>query len=141
MGERVYALAHYSETPLDKTLSAEEQINQFIDSDSPKAIILKGGKTKIPARGIRWAWNKGLKDVGYTNQENKKTFVNAFTKSFSKGDEIIFDATSDESFKVRLNSKLIGEWKDPLLQKAIWEICLNEKSDLVDRKNLVDRHR
>jgi hypothetical protein len=138
-GKEVYAIAHYSQAPLDKNLSAEENINLIIDSDSPKAIILKGGETKIPARGIRWAWNKGLKDVGYTNQENKKTFVKAFKKSFSKGDEIIFDATTNESFKVFLNTKLIGEWTDPLLQRAIWEICLNEKSDLVERKNLVVR--
>jgi len=136
-GKEVYAIAHYSETSVGKELSAEKKLDQFINANSPKAIVLKGVNTKIPARGIRWAWNKGLKDVGYTNNQTRKDFVNAFNKSFAKGDEIIFDSTTQISLKVYLNSKLLGEWDDPLLQKAIWEICLNENSDLVDRKNLV----
>ena len=139
LGKDVYAIAHYSEKPINKELSAEQQLNQLIHSSSSKALILKGVNTKIPARGIRWAWNKGLKDVGYSNKKTKKNFVGVFNKSFTKGDEIIFESTTTASLKVYINTKLIGEWQDPLLQKAIWEICLNEKSDLVNRKNLVSQ--
>ena len=138
LGRNAYALAHYIGYETDSARTTKQLLGEFSTTDQPKAILLKGVYSKVPARGIRWAWKRGLKRAGFTDTKSRKDFVGRFKRAFLLGDELLFDATDPNRLVVTLNDELFGEWENPALVRAIWTMCVGENADLENPSNLAN---
>jgi hypothetical protein len=137
MRKTAYAIAHYaSEDGIDSAgqQAPAEWRKAFIGHPKDKMIVFHGVYRKVPARGIRWSWRQNFKSVG---ESPHKEFIAAFHRSFRRGERLYFTVDEAGKLTVHHDEELLGTWDDPSLVRALWAMCLGEKSETVSPDNLV----
>lgn len=134
LGRDAYAVAHYmAEIPLDPHTDADARLNKYIEAPKHKVLIFHGVYKSVPAHGIRHSWRKHFSDLSVPPHDD---FVNAFQAPFARGERLYFIANPEGRLEVRHDDRVLGEWNDPALVRALWAMCLGSTSELVDRRKL-----
>ena len=136
LGRDAYAVAHYiSDFPAETLARAAtyDRLDQYIDTPAHKVIIFHGVYKHVPANGIRHSWRKHFKDLGIPPRED---FVDAFQSPFARGERLYFIATPEGRLEVRQDVRVLGQWDDSVLVRALWAICLGPTTEMVDREKL-----
>lgn len=136
LGRDAYAVAHYISDFSAETIAQAatyDRLDQYIDAPAHKMIIFHGVYKHVPANGIRHSWRKHFKDLGIPPRED---FVDAFQSPFARGERIYFIATPEGRLEVRQNDRVLGQWDDPVLVRALWAMCLGPTTEMVDREKL-----
>jgi len=133
MGKNAYALAHYAEDsaaiPDDPAAALEYLRNAAV----PKALIFRGAHD-VPARGIRWSWGRSLSRVDYEGKF-RSDFMDAFV-DFEVGGVLCLYTDGAGTLKAVQDGKPLGEWNEPELVRAVWDVALGEQAEVVERLNL-----
>ncbi|MBI1319489.1 MAG: hypothetical protein GC168_11170 [Candidatus Hydrogenedens sp.] len=139
MGMNAYALGHYvcdsSAVPEDPAAA----LDYLCEAPLAKALVFRGTHA-IPARGIRWSWRKSLSRVDYEG-EYRSSFVDAFSGDFEVGTVLCLYTDGKGGLKAVQDGKVLGEWNEPALVAAVWNVALGEDAEVVTRENLVARDR
>jgi hypothetical protein len=133
MGKNAYALAHYAiedtAVPEDPAAALEFLRNASV----PKALIFRGAHD-VPARGIRWSWGRSLSRVDYKGTL-RSDFIDAFV-DFEVGGVLCLYTDGAGTLKAVQDGKPLGEWNEPELVRAVWDVALGEEAEVVERLNL-----
>lgn len=133
LGRDAYAVAHYIVGKPEEAPGPDARLARYIDTPAHKVLIFHGVYKSVPAHGIRHSWKKHFKDLGMTPRED---FIEAFQSPFARGERLYFIASPDGRLEVRHDDKIIGQWNDPTLVRALWAMCLGPTSEIVDRTKL-----
>jgi len=134
-GMSIYAAAHYGATAESKPGAADERLQFWIKSSAPKALVLKF-LFSVPSYLMREAADEAFDAAGYKG-ENRKPFLDAFTRDYSDGTEVQITADAEGTLRVVIGGKEIGSWKDRELANALWGMWLGPKSVMNDRNAFV----
>lgn len=133
LGRDAYAVAHYIAELPEIEASGEARLSQYIDTPAHKVLVFHGVYKSVPAHGIRLSWKKHFKDLDMTPRED---FIDAFKAPFARGERLYFIASPDGRLEARHDDKIIGQWEDPALVRALWAMCLGPTTEIVDRTKL-----
>lgn len=134
LGRDAYAVAHYIDgdaAPAEGKATA--RLDACIAASADKVMIFHGVYPSVPAHGIRHSWKKHFRDL---DMEPREDFVDAFTEPFKKDERLYFIARASGRLEVRHETRLLGEWDDPELVRALWSMCLGPTTEIVNRENL-----
>jgi hypothetical protein len=137
LGRDAYAVAHYIVGTPEEAPGPDARLTHYIDTPAHKVLIFHGVYKSVPAHGIRHSWKKHFKDLGMTPRED---FIEAFQSPFARGERLYFIASPDGRLEVRHDDKIIGQWNDPTLVRALWAMCLGPTTEIVDRMKLASRN-
>lgn len=138
LGRDAYALAHYASAEARDAIADlpdNERLDYLAAHPGPKAVILHGVYSSIPARGIRWSWRKSFRRVD-AYDASAKSFIDLFDASFKRDSRLEFIALGEGAVRIVLDGRTLGEWQDATLANALWAICLGKEADLENRNNL-----
>jgi hypothetical protein len=138
LGRDAYALAHYASAEARDAMAGlpeNERLDFLTAHSGPKAVILHGVYSSIPARGIRWSWRKSFRRID-AYDDTAKSFIDLFDSSFKRDSRLEFIAAGDGAVRIVLDGRTLGEWQNDSLANALWAICLGKEADLENRDNL-----
>lgn len=136
LGRDAYAVAHYiGAVPGERRVQsdAEGLLDQYINAATHKVLVFHGVYKNVPAHGIRHSWRKHFKDLGIAPRED---FVDVFQSPFIRGERLYFIANPDGHLEVRHGDRVLGQWDDPTLVRALWAMCLGPTTEIVERTKL-----
>ena len=133
LGRDAYAVAHYIAGIPETAQDPDARLARYIDAPANKVLIFHGVYKSVPAHGIRLSWKKHFKDLDMTPRED---FIEAFQAPFARGERLYFIASPEGGLEARHDDKIIGQWNDPALVRALWAMCLGPTTEIVDRKRL-----
>lgn len=133
LGRDAYAVAHYFVGMPEEAQDPDAQLARYIDTPAHKILIFHGVYKSVPAHGIRHSWKKHFKDLGMTPRED---FIEAFQAPFARGERLYFIASPEGRLEVRHDDKIVGQWDEPALVRALWAMCLGPTTEIVDRTKL-----
>jgi hypothetical protein len=133
LGRDAYAVAHYIAGMPESAQDPDARLNHYIDSSAHKVLVFHGVYKSVPAHGIRLSWKKHFKDLDMTPRED---FIDAFKEPFARGERLYFIASPEGGLVARHDDKIIGQWNDPALVRALWAMCLGPTTEIVDRMKL-----
>jgi hypothetical protein len=137
LGRDAYAVAHYIAGMPEAAQAADARLTKYIDDPAHKVLIFHGVYKSVPAHGIRHSWKKHFKDLDMKPRED---FLDAFQAPFARGERLYFIASPEGRLEVRHDDKIIGQWEDPNLVRALWAMCLGPTTEIVDRMKLASRN-
>ena len=133
LGRDAYAVAHYITGMPEAVQNPDERLARYIDTPAHKVLIFHGVYKSVPAHGIRHSWKKHFKDLDMKPRED---FVDAFQAPFARGERLYFIASPEGRLEARHDDKIIGQWNDPALVRALWAMSLGPTTEIVDRMKL-----
>ncbi len=137
LGRDAYSVAHYIAGMPDAAQDPDARLARYIDTPAHKVLIFHGVYKSVPAHGIRHSWKKHFKDLDMKPRED---FLDAFQAPFARGERLYFIASPEGRLEVRHDDKIIGQWNDPALVRALWAMCLGPTTEIVDRMKLASRN-